>query len=86
MQVETSEEEEHFYDAGGWFGELALLSSTPQEKTVRSVGFSKVLKLDRRTFKRLTGSQKITHRDAIKGALIGESVMSSKHGSRVARD
>ena len=73
LQVETSEEEEYFYDAGSWFGEIALLSSAPQEKTVRSVGFSKVLKLDRRTFKRLTGSQQTARCDAMKGALIGES-------------
>jgi cAMP-dependent protein kinase regulator len=77
LQTETDDGEEHFYDAGGWFGEIALLSSNPQEKTVRSVGFSKVLKLDRRTFKRLTGSQKTASSDAMKGALIGESVLPS---------
>jgi hypothetical protein len=52
-------------------GELALLIDEPQEKTIKSLGDSAVLKIDRRTFKRLIGGQKLSSSQAMKDALIG---------------
>lgn len=53
--AEKSGEKVMDYSEGCYFGELALLRNQPRAATVISVGKSKVLSLDRRTFKRLLG-------------------------------